>query len=210
MPWHTVAQGEWIAQIAASYGFADPAPIVNHGDNADLMKQRPQQQILLPGDRLFIPDPTPKSVSCATNKSHRFRIKSPQNAKLNVFVHDENGEAIKSKPFVITLDGKEYKGSSGGDGKITIDLPVSTVGEATLEIDGHTLPLDVGHVDPIDEVSGVKGRLNNIRFDCGAANDQVDDAYTAALSAFQTKYQLPVSGTADAATKSKLKEVFGC
>ncbi len=210
MPWHTVAQGEWIAHIAAKYGFADPAPISNHGDNADLLKKRPQQQILLPNDQLFIPDPTPKSVSCPTNKSSRFRIKLPQNAKLNVFVHDENGEAIKSKPFVLTVGGVEYKGSSGGDGKITIDLPVTTTGEAKLEIEGHTLPLNVGHVDPIDEVSGVKGRLNNLRFDCGEANDQVDDAYTAALSAFQTKYKLTVSGTADDATKSKLKEVFGC
>jgi hypothetical protein len=210
MPWHTVAQGEWIAQIAARYGFADPAPILNHGDNADLLKKRPQQQILLPNDQLFIPDPSPKSVTCATNKSYRFRIKLPPKAKLNVFVHDEDGEAIKSKPFVLTAGGVEYKGTSGGDGKISIDLPLTTVSDAQLEIDGHTLPLNVGHVDPIDEISGVKGRLNNLRFECGEANDVIDDAYTAAVRAFQTRYELTVSGTADDATKSKLKQVFGC
>jgi hypothetical protein len=209
MPWHTVAQGEWMAQIAANYGFADPSPILQHGDNADLVKKRPQQQLLLPNDQVFVPDPAVKKVDCPTGQAYRFKVQVPK-TKVQIVVHDEDGEPIKSKPFKLTLDDTVYPGTSGGDGLIAVDIPLQTVGSGQLEIDGHTLPIRVGHLDPLEEVSGIKGRLHNLGYDCGSLDDQVDDALADALRRFQKTSGLDETGQIDDTTRAKLKDAHGC
>jgi len=71
-----------------------------------------------------------------------------------------------------------------------------------------TWELDLGHLDPIDTVRGVKARLANLGFDPGEINDTWDDAAKEALTQFQVVYGLPTTGgEVDDATRKKLREV---
>jgi peptidoglycan hydrolase-like protein with peptidoglycan-binding domain len=67
------------------------------------------------------------------------------------------------------------------------------------------IPIKLGNLNPIDEISGVKQRLNNLGFRCGGEDNQWNDQAKSALKEFQSKHKLPESGELDAATKSKLQ-----
>ncbi len=70
--------------------------------------------------------------------------------------------------------------------------------------------LQLGNLDPISEVRGVKQRLANLGFDCGNTNnDELNEDLEGALSAFQSAHDLDVTGEIDQATRDKLKDVHG-
>ena len=208
MPWHTVAQGEWLAQIAQKYGFAKEDVIHDHPDNADLMQKRPDQSLLLPGDRLFIPDKDAKEVEVPAGKAHRFKVKLPK-TKVKLIVHDENDEPIASKPYKLTLDKQIYEGTSASDGLIEAEVPAETVENGELTIDGHVIPIRLGHLDPLSEVSGVQARLHNLGYDCGAIDGQESESLTSMLKRFQKAMELEPTGELDDATRGKLAEKHG-
>ena len=54
MPWHTVAEGEWLHQIAHRYGFSDPDAIWQLAENEAVRKAKRDPNQLLPGDRIFL------------------------------------------------------------------------------------------------------------------------------------------------------------
>lgn len=208
MPWHTVAQGEWLAQIARRYGFAKGDAIHDHPDNADLEKKRPAPSQLLPGDRLFIPDKDAKEVEVPSGKAHRFRVLLPK-TKVKLIVHDEDDAPIASKPYKLTFDDRTYEGTSGSDGLIEAEIPIQTANSGQIEIDGHVLALRLGHLDPLAELSGVQGRLHNLGYDCGAIDGQESESLTETLKRFQKAMGLDPSGDLDDATRGKLEEKHG-
>lgn len=208
MPWYTVQQGEWLQQIAHDNGFGDESKILNHPDNADLMQRRPESVLLKAGDQLFIPDVTPSKANKPTDNRHRFVIKQPK-AKLQIKIH-EDGLALASLPFTLTLNGRVNKGTTGADGLIEIDVPVAQGSVGQLEIGGHVLPVRLSHLDPIEELTGVKSRLHNIGYDCGEIDDDPSDDLADALSLFQKHSKLEQSGELDDSTRDALKQAHGC
>jgi hypothetical protein len=72
---------------------------------------------------------------------------------------------------------------------------------------GYTFTLKLGHLDPIDEDSGVDARLINLGFGPQDTEDSEwsDDDRGEALKAFQDKFGLEVTGMADDATCQKLR-----
>ena len=72
-------------------------------------------------------------------------------------------------------------------------------------------PVHIGsgeEIDPITEVSGVQGRLNNIGFDCGKVTGRMNEPTAAAIREFQREYGLEVTGQMDQETKDKLEETY--
>jgi hypothetical protein len=67
-----VAEGDCIESIAFARGIPWTR-IWDHPENAALKEARRDPNILLPGDRLFVPDPELKNVAAATDKRHKFR-----------------------------------------------------------------------------------------------------------------------------------------
>jgi hypothetical protein len=55
---HTVKVGENLTVIARKYGYIDGLFLYNHSSNTELRKKRPNPNLILPGDKVNIPDKT--------------------------------------------------------------------------------------------------------------------------------------------------------
>ncbi|MGK3963819.1 peptidoglycan-binding protein [Sorangium sp. So ce118] len=112
--------------------------------------------------------------------------------------------------YVLEIEGASIRGETDSDGRIACDIPPNAR-TARLILEPETpretiLPLALGHLDPLEEVSGVKQRLANLTFGCGEGDDETPEL-AAALRAFQEKHGLSVTGEVDQATRDKLREV---
>ncbi|MBV9763681.1 MAG: peptidoglycan-binding protein [Acidobacteriaceae bacterium] len=200
----TVDLGDSIPSIAKQNGFFWET-IWNHGQNAALKAKRKDPNILFPGDEVFVPELLLKEETRPTNAKHKFKLKGEQvKFKLQLLML---GEPRKNEPYTLLIDGKPYQGTTDGEGKLEHVLPADAQGgKLILRAGKEQYPVRVGHLNPIDEISGVQQRLNNLGFQAGDEDGQMNDSLKAALSAFQTKYKLNVTGEIDGATKSKLLE----
>jgi N-acetylmuramoyl-L-alanine amidase len=215
---YTVSPGDCLYRIAQANGFASWETIYDDPGNQDFKKARPDPNVIYPGDELVLPDvqPSTKSVSCPTDKTHKFQIKL-QRILFRVKVKDENDAPIAGKKFRLDVAGSRFSGTTDGDGIVEQRIPVDATSarlwvffSADLE-DGEYLMWDVGvgYLDPTDTPEGVQERLNNLGFVCGDPDGQWHDGMDVAVRTFQTVAGIDASGTVDDGTVSKLKEVHG-
>ena len=216
MPYHEVKQGEYMAMIARQYGYTDYLPIWNHGSNAELKNKRKNPQILMPGDRVFIPEREEKKLSKGTESKYKFWAKRPK-LKLRLVLEDLYEKPIADAKCELQIDGTPFQTTTDGSGKIDQEIPF-TAGSGQIvvwdpevtPIAGIGVPLKIGHLDPVEEVTGQKGRLNNLGYYAGEINDKVDMRFRSAVEEFQCEHDLKVDGECGAKTQAKLKQVHGC
>ena len=168
----------------------------------DFKKKRPNPNVIQPGDEVYIPPLEQKTVDCATDGSYRFQVKRPP-AKIQVYVR-ELGEPLAQKPYVLDVAGTRVQGETDGDGLVQADVPPDAT-EAVLTFPGTELAflLQLGALDPLTEVSGVRDRLQNLGYDCGEGNTE-DDDLKAVLQRFQDDRGIDPSGALDDATRAQL------
>jgi N-acetylmuramoyl-L-alanine amidase len=208
MPTHTVSQGECLSSIAAMYGY-DVDTIWNFAGNASLKQERKSPNLLLPGDEVQLPEKELKQESGATQQRHRFRVKGVP-AKLRIRVQ-RNGLPIANANWKAQLGGQWQEGKTDGDGLLELTLsPLCDAGLLRME-DGTEFQLLLRELDPLETVSGVQGRLNNLGYAAGPITGVVDPITEDAIKAFQADYPpLEINGTIDSKTRDKLKEIYGC
>src|SRR5882762_866245 len=119
---HTVLQGEYLCSIAQDFGFLDWHTIYDHPKNAEFKKKRPNPNILLPGDQLFIPDKEEKQESCPTEQKHRFQMKTPK-ALLKIVLKDAMGKPIENQPYTLNLVKQVIRGNTGRDSLVQQEIP---------------------------------------------------------------------------------------
>ncbi len=205
--------------ISARYGIADWRRVWNHPKNSDVRQKRREPNVLYPGDVLFIPELELGQENCPTDKRHRFKLTTGRK-RLKLVLTD-----WQDKPrtgVVCTLDinhrpwGKQTK--TDAQGKVEFEIPEGVsaaqlvVGEKRSEI----YEVRVGHLDPIDEVSGYQQRLANLGYYSGEI-DGIDGPVTkSAIRSFQ-EYEnfragfevLKVDGIMGPKTKAKVEERHG-
>lgn len=208
MPWHTVQQGEHLPQIVQMYGFSDHVAIFNLPENKPLKDKKRDPHLLYPGDQVFVPEKTLKEEDAPTGKISTFKVKIAT-VMLRVTLHNELGEPFAQKPYKLTIDGQESEGETDGDGKIEVPIPVSAKG-GKVEVEGHIFPLRIGHLDPLDELSGIRSRLANLGFDLGGETGDLGPKTQGALFWFQKLMGMEATGDLDDATRDKLKEKHIC
>jgi hypothetical protein len=116
-------------------------------------------------------------------------------------------------PFTLEIDGNVISGNTDNDGVINQNIPPNAR-QGTLTIEPGTqnemvIPLQLGALDPVSEISGVKHRLSNLGFICGDPTDEMTPEFEEALCQFQQWNDIQVTGQPDAATKGKLKQLHG-
>lgn len=207
---HVVKQGECLSSIAYAYGFESYDLIYGHGDNAEFRKKRPDPAVILPGDEIAIPELAPRTFTVAIGSRQRFVVKRPA-VQLRLYVRDRDGTALADQAYVFRFDGGERKGRTSADGVLEQTVPAS-IEEAAAEFSdlGLTLRLRCGTVDPVDTVTGIQLRLNNLGFDAGAVDGVPGSRTREAIRRFQQANQLADSGEPDDQTCRKLAQAYGC
>lgn len=208
---YTVKQGDSLISIAHDKGFRDWRSIWDHRGNAALREQRIDPQVLLAGDEVFIPEKEPRSFSCDTEKRHRFQLKA-QPCVFCVYLRDEMEAPYAGHRYALTIEGRKMEGVTSSEGRVFHPIrPTDRRGQLELwrnkddPSDVCVWPVRVGGLDPIDSISGVQGRLNNLGYRAGAADGTLNEATRQALKDFQGSLgRTDPTGDLDDATRAAL------
>jgi N-acetylmuramoyl-L-alanine amidase len=209
---YVVRQGDYLASIAHALVF-DADEVWNHPRNADLKKLRPNPNMLCPGDLLFVPDEPREGLPLAVSAANPFTATVPTATVALSFQVD--GKPIAGEPFTVEGLAREVSGTSDGDGKVQLDVPV-TVREVRVVFPQRDLgyTVRVGDLDPIEEWSGLRARLSHLGFypwslEEEAEGDAPGPHDRLALRTFQRARGLPVTGEIDDTTRAALLAAHG-
>jgi hypothetical protein len=202
-----VKAGDCFINLSKQKGF-DWETIWNHPQNADLQERRKHLNIIKPGDQVFIPDLTIKELDRPTDKLHRF-VRKGLLASFTVTLLDL-GRPRANEPYILKVNGISRQGRTHTDGTLTEKIPPDARDGLLLLGDNHEeITIHFGYVDPIEEISGVKGRLRNLGFYHGKIDDELTPETTVALAEFQHSVDLPGDGELDDHTRDALVEAHG-
>lgn len=145
--------------------------------NADLRQKRPDPNILLPGDVLYIPDASdrqPAPFSAPAGSTNSFTAPASTATVTVTLVVVPSTTSTTTTTGTTTYASRAYTIQelpdltglqTDGNGTATFDAPV-TVGTATLVFTdtGEQVALTLGAIDPIDSLSGMFQRLQNLGY----------------------------------------------
>ena len=208
---HVVTQGECLSSIASAHGFANWKVLYDLPENASLKARRPNPNALMPGDRVAIPDPIPKSVQGPLGKWYELRIKRAVTT-LRLQLTDLRGKALANCPYTLDVMGESRTGTTDGSGVLSEPIDASADSAVvTVRPGDPDLPevlqwqLQIGALDPSDSVSGAQGRLKNMGLYDGPVDGLLSDDTRFALRAFQRLNSLDQTGRVDDPTVAALE-----
>jgi len=213
---YTVKQGDHLAKIANAFGFSDYHTIWDDPNNADLKQQRQNPNVLYPGDSLYIPDRQTREESRPTDQQHKF-TKKTSDLKLRLTLVDQYEQPIANAACLLSLEGSSSNLTTDGDGKIEQDIKptvhnaILVIQDAQTPFNNTQLAIQIGDLDPIDQVSGQTARLNNLGYFAGDVSNPDPKAFESAVEEFQCDQGgLTVDGICGPNTQASLKQAHGC
>jgi hypothetical protein len=203
MPDYTVKPGDCISSISFEYGLFWKK-VWDHPRNAGLREKRKDPYVLYEGDVVFVPEKEEKQEGCATEQKHRFRRKGvPEKFHVTLMA---GKDPIANTNYKLSIDGRVLTGKTDAKGNIEEwILPNAREVILLLGKDEKKFEIALGHLDPIEELSGVQARLNNLGFFCGEVDGEKGPRTVAALKRFQKKHGLPQTGDTDENTLRRLE-----
>lgn len=204
---HVVKQGECISSLGKHYNWCNPRSLYEAPKNLELRTRRPNPDVLYPGDRVIIPDKKPKQESGETEQRHRFQLKKTPTF-LRLRLHKDEDVPFANCQYRIDIDGAKQDGITDGEGLLEHEIPADAK-KATLIFKGRSVELMLGYLDPVEEVSGVQARLNNLGYDSGAIDGIQGPITTAAVKAFQRDQGIEVDGIVGPITRQYLIDAYG-
>jgi N-acetylmuramoyl-L-alanine amidase len=195
--------------IAAAYGHHSWKTIWEHSRNRNLRKRR-DPNLLVEGDRIYVPKPVPKTDEADSDSKHRFRVQVDKDKLVLRFVEiDVYLQLFGPIEYRIKVGGHEKSGELGKEGEqIEVPLPVS-LEKASLWIKEFEYELDIGGMDPIRRLSGMQARINNLGWDAGPADNDLGPLTKRGTRDFQGFYKIGVDGKIGSETRGKMEEVYG-
>lgn len=216
--YHIVQQGEHLSGIAKRYGFSDYRTIWLHAQNAGLKEKRQNPNVIFPDDRLFIPDKQERQEPRPTDQRHRFRVQRP-GLKLRLVLEDLYERPIGNAKCDLRVESETHQLTTDAKGRIEQTIAPDaqsaslTVRDPQTPVNEILIAIDIGHLDPVDEVSGQTARLNNLGYFAGPAEGGSDEdneiLFRSAVEEFQCEHSLVVDGKCGPATQARLKQVHG-
>lgn len=205
---YKVKQGEHLVQIAWEHGFVDYHTIWDYHENAELKQKRQNPHVLFPGDSLTLPEKDEKAEDGATGQRHRFRLQS-EPLLLRLVVKDLNDEPLADTACTLQVELNSYDLITDGAGGIEQTIS-PTAENGKLLIEDIEIPIKIGYLDPVEELSGQMARLNNLGYSAGGIDDFDDLQFRSAVEEFQCDHNLVVDGICGFDTQAKLKDIHGC
>jgi hypothetical protein len=214
---YVVRQGDYLAKLAFVLGF-DADDVWGDPKNAELKALRPNPNLLAPGDILYVPEKgTPPALPIAKGSANAYSADIPKTT-VRVAFKDANGP-IANAPYRIDGLADPAEGSTDGSGVVEIDVPVDLRElRVTLTKLNVAYPVLVGDLDPIDEASGVRRRLEHLGYSAPDATlvpellseDDLEARARRAVAAYQTAKGMDATGLVDDAFKLALVGDHGC
>jgi hypothetical protein len=197
---YVIEQGDCLSSIAEKTGFL-PETIWN--TNPDLKQIRNNPNALLPGDQLIIPDRNLKEYDRSTDQRHTF-VRKGVPARFRLIV-ERYQKPVAKKRYILTVDGKNYEGTTSETGLIEIDIHGGENG-GLLRIPDEQIEceLNFGQLDPLEEISGAQARLQNLGYYQGDITGETKEDFREALELFQSDQDVTVTGELDDNTIQKL------
>lgn len=209
---YVIKQGDYVAKLAAMYGF-DAAAVWSDASNKELRDKREDPNILAPGDVLRFARAEPPGRPIRKASVNRYSVTIPKTKVSVIFVEGDRG--LANEAYLLEGLGKPLEGTTDAAGTVTFDAPVHVREVAlTFKERGVTYPVRIGNMDPIEEPSGQRKRLQQLgyydEFDGNAAGSADDASRLAeAIGAFQAAMGRPVTGIPDQATSDALRKEQG-
>jgi hypothetical protein len=207
MPIQDIKPGDCIDQIAEEHGLL-PETVWDHPDNSELKTLRKDKNILYTGDKLFVPDKTLKIETVAAGAKHKFKRKAvPAKFKLQL---KKNATPRANSAYTLHIDNETFEGQTDGDGWIEQSIPPrAEKGQLILTDSNETYELNLGHLEPLEQIEGVQQRLKNLGFYAGDIDGENSDMTRTAIQFYQKNKGITVSGVIDDDLKSSLQDGHG-
>lgn len=203
---YAIRPGDCLSSVARRFGFRWET-LWELPENAALRSLRKNPDILMPGDKLTIPELRGKEHDGSSDQRHEFVAKAAR-AKL-VMRFREDGMPRAGEHYSLCVDGKWCDGTLDADGTLTASIPPDAKSGKVILDGAEVIPLNFGTLDPITETSGVQGRLLNLGFSPGPIDGEWGPHTAAALRHFQAAQRLPRTGQLDDATRDALVAAHG-
>ena len=204
---YQVKQGDCIFSIAFEKGFfADT--IWNHPNNAELKKKREDPNVLMPGDVVFVPDKRLKEVSEPTNQVHKFKCKNtPEKFKLQLLL---DNEPRANEDYELEIEGLKFSGKTDSEGWLRHSIPPNAKkGKLLLANGTEVYQLQLGNLNPSDEITGAQGRLWNLGLYFGPIDGKMSDELEEAIQEYQFTKNIEPDGKLTQATIDALEQDYG-
>jgi N-acetylmuramoyl-L-alanine amidase len=159
---------------------------------------------------VFVPDKRIKEVGEPTNQVHTFRLKNVP-AYLRIQFMAE-GKPRANSPYSLKIDGEivsEPGARTDSSGFVISKIPplakngilmLGEGGEQTEYI------LQLGDLNPVNELTGVKQRLRNMGIYNGRIDQDINEKTKDSIRSFQASSGLNPTGELDEVTRSKLEQ----
>jgi hypothetical protein len=212
----TAVQGDSVASLAERVG-ALPRTLWEAPENAALRTLREDANILLPGDVVTVPAIRSRQAPATLGMRHSVRrLGVPEVLTLRFL--DSRQRPRAHLPYRCAIDNARGQFSKSREGKtdqagvlrepVPLDATMARITLLAVGADEEYYEIELGHIDPIDTLSGIQARLKNLGLYGGAADGVASDDTREALRAFQARHDLPPSGEPDAATIARLRSSY--
>lgn len=195
---HVIRGGDTVEALAAAHGLFWER-VWFHPENEALRKLRDNPNILLPGDRLFIPSRQPKTVKISTARRHTYQRRGVPSKFIARFL-DLQGRPRGHERYALEADAFRHEGQLDAEGRLERFVPphLKRIHLRVGEGEGlEEFEFDVGHLDPVEELSGVVGRLVMLGFYDGPDLTEPNADLHAAVMRFRVSVRLPQGGIDD-------------
>jgi hypothetical protein len=161
---YVVRQGEFLLQLAYKFGF-DADSVWQDPQNASLVALRSDPNTLFPGDVLYVPTPPPTAgASLKTGSTNNFVSDAPTMTLTQQFAGPDPS-MYASRAYTVQELTQLTGLTTDANGVATFSAPV-TLTTATIVFGdtGETWTLGVGQMDPINTLTGIFKRLQNLGY----------------------------------------------
>jgi hypothetical protein len=206
---YVVQQGDCISSIAYELGMF-PGTVWDDPKNSTLKEKRKNPNALLPGDIVHVRQKENKQASLSAETRHRFKRKGVPEKLVVRFMKGDKPRA--NERFQLDVDGVPSEGATDNDGYVRATInPGARQAIVTFLQTAEKFVFNLGHIDPITEISGVQGRLANLGMYSGPIDGESSQELTEAIRAFQRKNlsESEATGLMDDKTRDKLKQLHG-
>jgi Putative peptidoglycan binding domain len=212
---YVVRQGDYLKRIADALSF-DAAAVWNHPKNAEL-KSRRDPNLLHPGDLLWVPKQASNWRPISGGMMNKYVAKIPKTT-ISLGFKNENGP-LTNEPYVVEGLGAQREGTTDEQGTLVVEVPVH-LREFRVSFPRQNAihPVRVGDMDPIDELSGLRKRLQHLGYykrspgestSLMMSEGDIEACDQQAIVKFQRAHGLEATGLSDDAVKATLVKEHG-